>query len=80
MRRQPLNIAPSVVALRAPRISRTRRVAATRPRQGPTYVYRCTVCNRTFNRTTMDGTLNPHKHPRGYECPGRIGVYVRTKY
>ncbi len=76
----PLNIAPSVAAPLEPRISRTRRVAATRPRQGPTYVYRCTVCNRTFNRTTMDGTLNPHKHPRGYECPGRIGVYVRTKY
>jgi hypothetical protein len=47
---------------------------------GPTYVFRCTVCRRTFERKTMDGSLNAHKHPRGYECPGRVGVYVRTKY
>jgi hypothetical protein len=24
--------------------------------------------------------LNAHKRPRGYECTGRIGTYVRTKY
>ena len=47
---------------------------------GPTYVFRCTVCGKTFERKTMDGSLNAHKHPRGYECPGRIGVYVRTKF
>ena len=47
---------------------------------GPTYVFRCTVCRRTFERKTMDSSLNAHKHPRGYECPGRVGVYVRTKY
>lgn len=59
--------------------STPRRTAASRA-HGPVYVYRCTVCNKTFERKSMDGTLNPHKHPRGYECPGRIGVYVRTKY
>jgi hypothetical protein len=47
---------------------------------GPTYVFRCTVCRKTFERKTMDNSLNAHKHPRGYECPGRVGVYVRTKY
>ena len=47
---------------------------------GPTYVFRCTVCGKTFERKTMDDSLNAHKHPRGYECPGRIGVYVRTKF
>jgi hypothetical protein len=47
---------------------------------GPTYVFRCTVCRKTFERKTMDNSLNAHKHPRGYECPGRIGVYVRTKF
>ncbi|MBI3409302.1 MAG: nucleotidyl transferase AbiEii/AbiGii toxin family protein [Planctomycetes bacterium] len=78
----PLTVAPSTAAPRLPsmpRIARTSRTARTR-RQGPTYIYRCTICKKTFNRSTMDGTLNPHKHPRGYECPGRVGIYVRTKY
>jgi predicted nucleotidyltransferase component of viral defense system len=78
----PLAVAPSTAAPRfpsMPRIPRASRPARTR-RQGPTYIYRCTVCRKTFNRTTMDGTLNPHKHPRGYQCAGRVGVYVRTKY
>ncbi len=47
---------------------------------GPTYVYRCPGCRKTFDRKTMDGALNPHKNPRGYECYGRYGTYVRTKY
>jgi hypothetical protein len=60
------------------------RIASTRPtrtlRQGPTYIYRCTICQKTFNRKAMDGSLNPHKNSRGYPCYGRYGVYVRTKY
>lgn len=48
--------------------------------QGPTHVFRCTVCNRTFERKSMDGALNPHKGRNGYPCPGRVGVYVRTTY
>jgi predicted nucleotidyltransferase component of viral defense system len=47
---------------------------------GPTYVFRCPVCGKTFERKTMDGALNPHKHPRGYACPGRTGAFVRTKF
>nr|WP_240980119.1 nucleotidyl transferase AbiEii/AbiGii toxin family protein [Ramlibacter agri] len=47
---------------------------------GPTYVYRCTVCGKTFDRKTMDGTLNPHKNRQGYPCYGSYGVYVRTKH
>lgn len=49
-------------------------------REGPTYVYRCTVCGKTFNRKTMDGTLKRHKNPGGHDCYGTYGVYVRTKY
>ena len=77
----PLTVAPSrhAPATAMPRIPSARRAARTR-RQGPTYIYRCTVCRKTFNRKTMNGTLNPHKNPRGYPCPGRYGVYVRTKY
>ncbi len=50
------------------------------PSGGPTYVYRCTVCGKTFDRKTMDGTLNPHKNRQGYPCHGSSGVYVKTKY
>ncbi len=48
--------------------------------RAPVYVYRCSVCGKTFERKSMDGSLNAHKHPRGYQCAGRIGTYVRTKY
>jgi len=59
-------------------IPRARRSRAPH-RQGPTFIYRCTVCGKTFNRKRMDGSLNPHKNPVGYDCPGRYGAYVRTK-
>ena len=64
---------------RLPTTKKLRRSSASR-NSGAVYIYRCTVCRKTFQRKSMDGTLNPHKHPKGYECPGRIGVYVRTKY
>jgi hypothetical protein len=72
----PLNISPAAAV---PRIAAIRRTAHTHS-QGPTYVYRCSVCRKTFNRSTMNGALNAHKNPRGYPCPGRVGVYVRTRY
>jgi len=72
----PLTIAPSTAMPRLPRI----RTAARTRHQGPTYVYRCTVCRRTFNKKRMDGSLNPHKNRRGSPCYGRYGTYVRTKY
>lgn len=80
----PLPIAASVAR---PSVTRTDplRVRAA-PRRapvhsgGPTYVYRCTVCGKTFDRKTMDGTLNPHKNRQGYPCYGRYGAYVKTKY
>jgi predicted nucleotidyltransferase component of viral defense system len=76
--------APSVGIARGPtRISRNapkpRRVTASH-RSSAVYVYRCTVCRKTFERKSMDSSLNPHKHPRGYACPGRLGVYVRTRF
>lgn len=61
-------------------LARGRRRAAPSGQSGPIHVFRCTICRKTFERNSMDGSLNPHKHPRGYECPGRVGVYVRTKY
>jgi predicted nucleotidyltransferase component of viral defense system len=46
---------------------------------GPTYVFRCTVCRKLFERKIYDGTLRPHKNPAGYQCYGRYGTHVRTK-
>jgi hypothetical protein len=70
----PLPVAP---AASNPRIGRRSAVSRS---GGPVYVYRCTVCRKLFERRSMNGSLNPHKQPRGYPCPGRVGVYVSTKY
>lgn len=82
----PLAVAPAVTrpslastAWSAPPAIRIRRAAPVRS-NAPTYVYRCTVCGKTLNGKTMDGTLNPHKNPRGHDCYGTYGTYVRTKY
>lgn len=71
----PLPVTPSTSTSR---LVTARRLKRTKP-QGPIYVYRCTVCRKTFDKRTMDASLNPHKHTRGYPCPGRIGVYMRMK-
>lgn len=70
----PLAIAPSTAM---PRIASANRPRAMR--QGATYIYRCTICGKTFNRKTMDGSLKSHQNPRGYPCPGRYGAYVHTR-
>lgn len=83
----PLPVAPSVArpAITPPawqsRPAPRARAVAPLSRGGPTYVYRCTVCGKIFNRKTMDGTLNRHKNDRtGFDCYGTYGTYVKTKY
>jgi predicted nucleotidyltransferase component of viral defense system len=44
-----------------------------------TYLYRCPVCSKRFERTTRDATLRAHKNPSGFACPGRHGIYEGTK-
>lgn len=46
----------------------------------PTHIYRCPMCDKTFKRKTMNGTLNPHKDKNGWDCMGRMGFYERTDY
>ena len=47
----------------------------------PTYVFKCTLCGKTFYRKNYHATLNKHKHNRtGHQCYCMIGRYVRTKY
>ena len=63
----------------APRISARR----SRPRSfgsGVTYVYQCPVCSKQFERKTQDSKLRPHKAPSGWQCSGRNGFLVNTKY
>jgi len=68
--------AGSVVQRQQPRRVSSFRTTST----GPTYVYRCTVCHKQFERKTQDGTLRPHKNKQGRDCYGRYGAFVRTKH
>ena len=34
---------------------------------------------KRFNRNSYDATLNPHKNKSGWECIGRIGLYMGTR-
>lgn len=82
----PLTVAPAAARPSRERTTRHQPQTARAPRaapvrsEGPTYVYRCPVCGKTFNRKTMDGKLNSHKNARGYDCYGTYGTFVKTKY
>lgn len=45
---------------------------------GLTYTFACTVCGKTFKRSSYDAMLNPHKNKQGWPCPGRVGALRRT--
>lgn len=57
-----------------------RRSAGSFASKGPTHVFRCTVCGKTFKRQSYDATLNPHKNKTGQPCYGRYGSFVKTEY
>lgn len=64
-----------------PRVARTRTLKTSRVSgKSMVHIYRCPICKKTFQRKTMNGSLNQHKNARGYPCSGRMGVFVRTKY
>ncbi|CAN5692435.1 hypothetical protein BH09PSE5_BH09PSE5_12180 [soil metagenome] len=54
--------------------------ATRQPASGLKYVYRCPYCGKSFDRKSMDGSLNAHRDRHGYPCPGQAGIYVRTKF
>lgn len=61
--------------------SRSTRSAGFSGASGPTYVFKCAICGKNFNKKSYDAILNKHKNNRtGYECYGTFGTYVRTKY
>lgn len=47
---------------------------------GPSYIFRCSVCNKRFMHKSYNSVLSSHKDKRGYPCPGRSGIYVTTKF
>ncbi|QIB65163.1 nucleotidyl transferase AbiEii/AbiGii toxin family protein [Kineobactrum salinum] len=57
-----------------------RRQTSVSQHNGPTYVFRCPMCQKTFKRKKMNGKLNPHKGKSGWNCMGRMGIYERTDY
>ncbi|MBN8659058.1 MAG: nucleotidyl transferase AbiEii/AbiGii toxin family protein [Candidatus Obscuribacter phosphatis] len=72
---------PVVQSTAQPRSERTAPKGSTRSKNnGPTYVYRCPSCGKTFERKSMNASLNPHKNSQGFQCYGSNGTFVRTKY
>jgi predicted nucleotidyltransferase component of viral defense system len=59
------------------RSAATRRAGTAWPKT--THLYRCLVCGKRFERTSMDATLRAHKNPSGYPCGGRHGIYEGTR-
>jgi predicted nucleotidyltransferase component of viral defense system len=47
---------------------------------GPTYVYECSYCKKKFRRKKQSSSLNEHKTPDGWPCPGRTGWLMDTRY
>jgi predicted nucleotidyltransferase component of viral defense system len=63
----------------------TPRISTLRTRYRPfgggvTYVYQCPACSKKFERKTQDNKLRPHKARSGWQCSGRSGFLVNTKY
>ncbi len=81
--------APSLSSLDIPQRTRgilSKRKSSSRRRtsssysSGPTYIYRCPMCDKTFRRKTQNPKLNPHKTEDGWPCTGRTGYYEDTIY
>ncbi|PCJ41092.1 MAG: hypothetical protein COA71_08570 [SAR86 cluster bacterium] len=64
----------SSIGNRSPRL-RTASLAS-----GPTYIYKCPVCDKKFRRKSQNPKLNAHKTKDGWPCAGRTGYYENTIY
>ena len=65
----------SRVARIATKQSSSRRRTSAYSSKGPTYIYRCPMCYKTFKRKKQNARLNPHKSKDGWPCSGRTGLY-----
>jgi predicted nucleotidyltransferase component of viral defense system len=57
-----------------------RQTRISKSRGGPKYVFTCSICGKSFTRSTHNSRLNPHKNKQGMPCYGRTGLYKTTKY
>ena len=48
--------------------------------RGPRYVFECSYCGKRFEHRTNDPTLRAHKDKGGWNCQGRRGYWVDTRY
>lgn len=71
----PASRSEGVITSRTSTRRRTRKSSS-----GPSYVFRCTVCGKLFERKSYDNMLRAHKNRAGYQCHGTYGTYVRTKH
>ena len=76
----PLAIAPTTPGGWLQDTDRPRRARSLRSTKGPTYVYRCSYCQKRFYRKKRTRTLNPHKDKSGYPCSGRYAEWVDTRH
>ncbi|MGH9615194.1 MAG: nucleotidyl transferase AbiEii/AbiGii toxin family protein [Acidobacteriaceae bacterium] len=50
------------------------------PSSGPTYIYKCPVCQKEFRHKKQNAHLRPHKSGLGWPCSGRIGYLIDTHW
>ena len=70
----------SKVSRIATKQSSLRRRTFAHPSKGPTYKYRCPMCNKTFKRKKQNARLKSHKSNDGWPCSGRTGLYEGIIY
>jgi hypothetical protein len=63
-----------------PDAKRRPRVARPAPASSVVHIFTCALCGKKFRRREMSPTLNPHKNPSGFPCPGRSGIYQETRF
>lgn len=74
--------APHTAARVSPRSSsrKTSSGKSRRPGGRPVHIISCNVCGKRFERVTRSLTINPHKATGGWQCTGRSGYFVETRY
>jgi hypothetical protein len=80
----PLARSRSFAAIRQLQPRQAPAFRASRPtrrhKTGPIYIYQCGVCQKKFRHSKRNPRLGPHKAPGGWNCSGRHGIFVETKY
>ncbi|MDA3939158.1 MAG: nucleotidyl transferase AbiEii/AbiGii toxin family protein [Spirochaetia bacterium] len=75
-----LDITQRAMSRSSKKSSSLRRRTSSIYSSGPTFIYRCPLCDKTFRRKTQNPELNPHKTKDGWPCPGRTGHYEKNIY